>query len=823
MKVSLNTVKQYIDFELPPVDELVERINEQLGGVEEVIDLGAKYKDAKIVKVVECEKHPNADRLSICKIDDGSGGLVQVVCGAPNVKSGMWAVWLLPESIVPSTHGSDDEFKLGARELRGVMSHGMLAAADELAIGSDHDGILEIDPEEWKPSGVEIKPGASFAKVYGLDDTIIDIENKMFTHRPDLFGQLGVAREIAGILGHKFTSPSWYLDKPKFENGKGLTLDVFNDAGDKVPRLMFAAMKNVAIKPSPLWLQTALVAMGSKPINNIVDVTNYVMLLTAQPTHAYDYDKLRGHKIGARMAKTGEKLTLLNGKTYELSEDDIVIADDEGAIGLGGIMGGGNSEVSAETQNIVLEVATFDMYAVRKSSMRHGIFTDALTRFNKGQSPLQNDHIMNLLAMSIKDVSSAESASEVFDEKLARDEKNPAVSVNQKFINDRLGLQLSVGETKTLLENVEINVEGEFEITPPFWRTDIELPEDIVEEVGRLYGFDKLPRELPLRSAKPTPKNNARELKQAIRKSLAKSGANEVLTYSFVHENVMKKAEQDASQAFRLSNALSPDLQYYRLNVLPSLLDKVHINIKAGYDEFTLFEIGKGHNKKYHSDDDEGLPSELEFVDMVYARKQPKTGAAYYALRRQLDQLANDLALGELVYKAVDETLDYPVTAPFDLTRSALIETADGTFLGLIGELKPPVITNFKLPRTVAAMTLDFNSLMNARRTAKGSYRPLSRYPSVTQDISLKIATEIPYKTLVDVAQKSVAEKISEDTQVTIEPVSIYQAEDDNDSKTISLRLKVANYQKTLRDSDVSSLLDTIAQVTAEKLNAKKV
>jgi phenylalanyl-tRNA synthetase beta chain len=267
--------------------------------------------------------------------------------------------------------------------------------------------FLRLNSSEWKPTSEEVKPGASFAKVYGLDDTIIDIENKMFTHRPDLFGQLGVAREIAGSLGHQFTSPEWYLSAPEFEVVEGLELEVFNEAIEKVPRFMAVAMKDIEVKQSPLWLQCALVAMGSKPINNIVDVTNYIMLLTAQPVHAYDYDKLRGRKLGVRMAANGEKADLLNGKTYELTEDDIVIVDGEGVGGLGGIMGGGNSEVSADTKNIVLEVANFDMYTVRKSSMRHGVFTDALTRFNKGQSPLQNDRVLHLLMMSIKDVSSA--------------------------------------------------------------------------------------------------------------------------------------------------------------------------------------------------------------------------------------------------------------------------------------------------------------------------------------------------------------------------------------------------------------------------------
>ncbi|HET7630544.1 MAG TPA: hypothetical protein VFK03_04185, partial [Candidatus Saccharimonadales bacterium] len=271
MRVSLNTIKRFVDFELPPVDELVKRINQQLGGVEEVIDLGSRYKDALIVKVVECDKHPNADRLNVTKIDDGGvakdvprdhDSLVQVVCGAPNVQADMYAVWLPPKSTVPASFGEAEPFVLDARELRGVLSQGMLAATDELAIGSDHDGILVIDPTEWKPNDIEIKPGTSFAEAYGLDDTIIDIENKMFTHRPDLFGQLGVAREIAGIQNEKFTSPDWYLKAPKFSSGSALPLEVFNEAQDKVPRFMAVAVKDVAIKPSPLWLQCELVRLG---------------------------------------------------------------------------------------------------------------------------------------------------------------------------------------------------------------------------------------------------------------------------------------------------------------------------------------------------------------------------------------------------------------------------------------------------------------------------------------------------------------------------------------------------------------------------------
>jgi phenylalanyl-tRNA synthetase beta chain len=821
MRVSLNTIKQFTEVDVS-VDELVAKINAQLGGVEEVIDLGKKYQGATVAKIVHCKKHENADKLSVCEIDAGTGENVQVVCGAPNVREGMFVVWLKPGVTVPSTFDDKEPFVLEARELRGVVSNGMLASARELGLGDDHDGILEIDPNEWKPNEVEIRPGVTFADAFGLDDVIIDIENKMFTHRPDLFGQLGIAREISGILGREFKEKDWYWNRVEFTKASGLELEVFNDTHEKVPRFAAVAMKNIEVKASPLWLRCALVAMGSKSINNIVDVTNYVMLLTAQPTHAYDYDKLRGRTLGVRMAIQGETVTLLNSKTYKLDETDIVIVDGEGPVGLGGVMGGGNSEVSVETKNIVLEVATFDMYAVRKSSMRHGLFTDALTRFNKGQSPLQNDRVLNLLMMSIKDVSaSAEQASSVsdrIDSSLAEAQDAQSLSgtlkVEPSFINDRLGLTLSSEEIQKLLHDVSFSCyvdkdagDTAISFTAPFWRTDIELPEDIVEEVGRLYGFGALPQELPSRSVKPPTENTNNVAKEAIRRSLANAGANEALTYSFVHEKVLKNAEQDVAQAFQLSNALSPDLQYYRLSVLPSLLDKVHANIKSGHDEFTLFEIGKGHNKKYHLDDDNGLPSELEFVDAVYACKRKKDGAPYFRIKQIVDQLCSDAGF-ELVYKSISEEMDYPVTSPFEQSRSALLETHDGIFIGMIGEIKQSVRKKFKLPGYVSAMTLDFEGLKKAMNTSRQTYQSLSKYPSLSQDVSLKVGVDISYDALFNTMRTSLAKNLDENFSVKLSPVSIYQSTDDIDTKTITLHLEVTSYTRTLTDSEIATALD---------------
>lgn len=832
MKVSLNLIKQLINFELPPVDELVARVNQQLGGVEEVIDLKAKYGSARIVRVVECAKHPDADRLSVTKTDDGGavadvprdeGGLVQVVCGAPNVHADMWAIWLPPKSTVPASFDDDKPFVLDARPLRGVLSQGMLVAADELAIGTDHEGIIEIH-EHDVPAGVELTAGAGFAETFGLDDYVLDIENKMFTHRPDCFGQLGVAREIAGIFHQQFTSPEWYNVIQEFAGGDGLELEIFNEVTEVVPVFSAVAIKNIEVRPSPLWLQCQLVAMGGKPINNIVDATNYMMFMTAQPTHAYDYDKLRGSTIGARLARDGEKVSLLNGKEYELTADDIVIADGEGVIGLAGIMGGAETEVSSDTKNIVLECANFDMYALRRTAMRHGIFTDALTRFNKGQSPAQTDPVLKQLMSMVGGVQ----ASKVFDtssyDKCIMPDGVHCVDsqgVSNEFINERLGTNFSNDEIADILRCTEFMVEVDesgCEIYSPFWRTDIELPEDIVEEVGRLYGFDKLPRQLPRRSIKPAPKNVRRELKNAVRRSLSRAGANEVLTYSFVHERILKNAEQDVTQAYKLSNALSPDLQYYRLTVLPSLLDKVHANIKAGHDEFALFEMGKGHGKM-HGLGEDGLPEASQFTDIIYAAKKPGAGAPFYAIRRLVEQLARDLG-AELVFKPIEEGLNYPVTAPFDQSRSALVETTDGTFIGLVGELKQSVIKNFKLPTYVAAASLDMAGLETVYANRDSHYQPLSRYPSTSRDISLKLPTTIRYQQLLQTLDEAVRDVGME---VRIEPLAIYQSEHEAAQKTMTWRLTFTSLARTLVDNDITPVMQRIEQTTKDRWGAETV
>ena len=832
MKVSVNEIKRlgYEDVVQLPIDQLVQKIGAQLGAVEDVEDLGAKYQGAVVAKVVTSEDHPNADRLHVCMIDDdgkvegverNEQGLVQVVCGAPNVRAGMFVVWLPPKVTVPETYHHEEPFVLDARELRGVVSNGMLASPKELALGDSHEGILEID--------VESHPGQPFAEVYHLNDYIIDIENKMFTHRPDCFGQLGVARELAGIQQMRFASPAWYRDEPAETTGKGLHLSVHNDIKEAVPRFMAAALKNVSVHASPMWLQTALLRLGSRPINNVVDITNYLMLITGQPLHAYDYDKVEKNKIEARFGKEGEKVALLNGKEVTVTPDDIVISNGDKAIGLGGVMGGSETEVSESTTNVILEVATFNMYTIRKTSMRHGLFTDAVTRFNKGQSPLQNDRIMAHAIAMLSELAGAEQASDIIDSRKISDDMQ-SVSVSADFINARLGLQLAAEDIANLLRNVEFTVEvtgGALSVVAPFWRTDIEIAEDVVEEVGRLYGFDTLPLVLPMRSLKPADKNITMQVKQAVRESLSRSGANEALTYSFVHEKLLAKAGQDKADAFKLSNALSPDLQYYRLSLIPSLLDKVHGNVRAGYEEFALFEIGKAHNARLHAADDEGLPAEPGLIDLVYAAtaKAKLSGAAFYQAKRLLDQLGSDLGL-EFEYAAHEgEEQSYPIIKPFDLKRSAYV-TVRGTdlFVGMVGEFRSEVARNFKLPKHAAGFTLGVEELVQAASNAAATYETLSRFPSVTQDISLRSAVSVPHGDIVEVVESAVMTAAQNERYTTkLSTISIYKPSDEAETKTTTFRLIVSSQDKTLTDQEVNVIMDSVAAAATQKIDAERV
>lgn len=842
MKFSLNLADNYsnVDLKSLPHDEIVARMGAQLGSIEDIETWSEKYTGIVIARVVTCQKHPNADKLSVCLIDDGGvadvdrndEGYVQVVCGAPNVREGLLVAWIPPGAVVPASFDTD-RFMLEARKIRGEISNGMLASPSELAMSDDHDGILEINPEVI---GRTPKLGESFSNFYQLDDFVVTCENKMFTHRPDCFGNLGIARELAGIFDLKFQSPDWYIQKPEWSTDTGdSALTIKNDISGLVPRFMCVVMDSIQVKPSEAWLQAFLKRVGIKPINNVVDITNYIMHLTGQPLHAFDHDKLQKYSdqpsLMPRMAKKGEKLTLLGEKEIELTEADMVIATDKKAVALAGIMGGAETEVDEHTKKIVIECANFDMYAVRRTSMRHGLFTEAVTRFNKGQSPLQNDRVLWYAMKLMQENASASQASPVYDLvdfDIEGDVLNH-VNVSVDFINSRLGSELNAQDVKTLLENVEFTVVvqgADLLITAPFWRMDISIAEDVVEEVGRLYGYDKLPVVLPARSSKPNPINIERDFKQLMREKLARAGANEVLTYSFVHGKLLENTCIDPEQwAYHLRNALSPDLQYYRPSLLPSLLAKVRMNSKAqaGSDNnvFALFELGKVHVKGHFEETDESLPKQMNRLSFVLAGddKYAQTihGAAYYHAKEYVDLLTQNQA----VYIPLD-TNEYPLTAPYQKERSAIITLGpDETPIGVVGEFQQTVTKSLKLPYYCAGFELDIDLLRNLR--APNLYKPISSYPSSMQDMTFDVDSGILWGELYALVVAELAVASAEyGYQYTVEPLAIYQAEEAQ-NKRYSIRITLAHHQKTLKTSEVNALLDKIAKAVHEEYRATRV
>ncbi|HSX45744.1 MAG TPA: phenylalanine--tRNA ligase subunit beta, partial [Candidatus Saccharimonadia bacterium] len=528
--------------------------------------------------------------------------------------------------------------------------------------------------------------------------------------------------------------------------------------------------------------------------------------------------------IMVRSSKPGEKVKLLNGKEIEPRPAAIMIATDKQPIGVGGVMGGSETEVDENTRDIILECANFDMYSVRRTVMEHGLFTDAATRFTKGQSPLQNLATLAKIVDEIRGHAGGQVASPVIDDNhvdkaaLARDSVHPPVELDAAFVNQRLGLKLTADEMAKILRNVEfeVDVKGEnLTVKAPFWRTDIELREDVVEEIGRLYGYDHLPLELPRRDLTPAKKDQLLTLKEEIRDYLASSGANEVLTYSFAHGDLLNKVGQDSAKAFQIANALSPDLQYYRLSLLPSLLEKVHPNIKAGHDEFALFELGKAHIADQLND--EGLPREDELTALVIAAddKLKKTGSAFYQAKLFLYGLIKN----EPTFKPVPEDMrSYDITKPYDMNRAAFVYVGE-TFIGIIGEFKPSVTRALKLPKYCAGFELDTTAIQKVLGQTR--YTALPNFPKVVQDITLKVPADVSYQDLFGFVQGEIDKAKPADSLTCVTPVDIYQKE--ADSKNITLRLQVATHERTLTDAEVNKLLDAVAAAAKDKLKAERV
>lgn len=828
MIISLNWLKKFTSIDMS-VSDLATLIGARLVEIEEVVNLGEKYDKIIAVKVIEASKLEGSDHLSVTKIDDGGvtdgverdeNGLVQVVCGAPNIKAGQMVVWLPPNSIVPETFGSSEPFELGSRKLCGEMSNGMIASARELDLFDEHEGILVVDND--------IAPGKLFAAAYELDDYLLDIENKSLTHRPDCFGVIGFAREVAAIQGKAFETPDWLLDiAPNFDTlyGEKVELNVSIDDANLSSRYQAIVMSEAAAgKQSPLMIQMYLSRVGIRPINAVVDVTNYLMMLTGQPLHAFDYDKLvavAGGRadIHVRAGKDGEKLTLLDGRTIELISEDIVIAAGQTAIGLAGAMGGANTEIDENTKNIIIESATFNLYNLRSTQMRHGIFSEAITRFTKGQPA---ELTAPVLAMAVNLMSEWSGAKCVSDVTQAYPVKTtqPVIETTSAFVNEILGSEFSSDEIIKTIKNVEFTAEAtsdnKIKIAAPYWRSDIHMTEDVIEEVGRLNGFDNISPLLPKRDFAAVRLVEFDILRSNLRKIMASAGANEVLNYSFVHGDMLKKANQSADNSYRIVNSISPDLQYYRQSLTPSLLGLVHPNIKQGFDNFALFELNKSH-EKYDGLNDEGVPVEIDSMALIIADKNSQQGAAYYQAKYLMEFLLHRLGV-KLTFKPIESDNDDAFFAPFEYLRSAMVTDGD-KIIGVIGEYKKSVSKAFKLPEFAAGFEIDTMALLEAYNNTTNSYKPLSRYPATDRDVCFQVEQSVNYNQIIDAAEVALAE-IELDSEIT--PVDIYQTEN-GETKNVTIRVKLISHDHTLVGEEISAAINHVTSAVVAATYAKVI
>ncbi len=809
MLISLNWIKKYVDIDIDN-DELVKLIGSRLVEVEDAIDQTHKYDKIYAVEVKYCEAIEGT-HLHLCKIDDGGradkverdeNGYVQVMCGAPNVRKGMFAAWIAPGAIVPASVHEDAPFVIGMRKmLKKYDSYGMMAGADELDLGDDHTGIVELNP-------ATTKAGDDFAQLFELDDIILDIENKSLTHRPDTFGIIGFAREVAGILGKPFKTPDWYLaTKASFENSKDIQVDIEISDSQLCPRYVALVMEphGKAEHKYLSFRDTLLARSGMRPIDPIVDASNYLMLLSGQPTHTFDYDKFiavggtKTPKIGVRLAKKGEKLVLLDGKEVELVESDIVIASNDTPVALAGAMGGKDTEIDENTKRVIVESATFSLFNLRKTQMNHGIFSEAITRFTKGQPSAQTLPVALEFANEVDGLMRPVA---VFDSQKTAP-KAEKVTVSVARINGLLGTNYSIDEIVKTLQNVEFTVEQKDDsivCTAPQWRTDIHIAEDIIEEIGRLNGYDNISPILPLHGTADADPCFA--LRRHIRDFAASRGANEVLTYSFVHGDLMRKVGQNPDNAYRIVNSISPDLQYIRQTIVPSLLDKSYANMRGGYEKFALFEMNQTYPRT-NGLDEQNVPNGSHSLALICVGKG---GSNYYLAKKYLEQLLASLGIEFEIAPFVavaDKTNAY-----YEPKRSASI-IVDGVRIGDLGELKAKVAREFKLPLNTAAFELDLGRVLESQQAVTRKNFRISQYPFVMRDITLELPIERPYG---EIEQQLRATLEAEQLIYRLKATSIFRAEGETQKK-ISFHIEFSHPDRTLAKTEIQVIMEKLEQV----------
>lgn len=829
MKITTKLLRQFGNISASD-EEIITLIKEHIAEVESHHNIAKDYENIFVAEIVEKRDHEDSDKLGIYQINIGEKEKIQVVAGDRTLQVGDKVAYIKPGGVIPSTIYTEEEpIVIQSRKLGEEISNGMMCSERELNIGPEHNGVMRL------PKDAPV--GELFAKYYDLDDTVIDIENKGLTNRGDLFGIIGVARELTAITGNRFKSPEWFTNKDMSltEEDTCLSIKVRNDAEALCPRYTAIALDSIQVKDSPVWLKSILIKCGVKPINTVVDITNYISIIFGQPMHAFDYDKIiandptadSGVTINIRMAREGESILGLDNKVHNLSEKNIVIADNSHPIAIAGIIGGVDTEVDFSTKRIVFESANFDKNSIRRSSMELGIFTDSCTRYKHSiDTEMTLPALLKAVEMT-KELSGGNVASEIVDNYMLPFDPDTSISLDINTLNSHIGFNLSTNTVTDILENLEYKVvrkEGDrIIVNIPSWRRDILFKEDLHEDIARVYGYNNIELKLPEKEIVPPQTNRIFDMKREIRNILSLNGANELLTYSFTGLENFKMCNLDPDLAFKVRNALSPDLSLMRTTLLQSILQKTKENLQRGFDRFALFENNISHIKGLI--DSDNIPNEEWMVSMVVVDSKigGEKGSPYYMAKRYTEELLSSLGYSNVKYELISDVseLSIPVRikcilSMFDPNASAVL-SIHGEYVGVVGEFKETVKSNFKLPYYSSGVELSITKLVNISRVHT-TYKNIPIFPTFSVDLSIEVENSVLYDSLYTQIQY-VLDRANLWSRV--ECLDIYKDDRNEDKKKVTFRIVGSDYEKTMSNNDIKKLVERISERLEKKYNAK--
>jgi phenylalanyl-tRNA synthetase beta chain len=756
MRVPLSWLREYVTVDVPTVD-LAERLSIASAEVKGIERRGVPDSDGnvglfRVGRVLEAGKHPNADRLQLCRVDVGEGEPRQIVCGAWNFGAGATVAVALPGAVLPGGQ------KLERAKLRGTVSEGMILSERELELGADHTGILVLGDGE---------PGAPLADLLPVTDEILEVEPT--GNRPDLLSVYGIAREVAAIYGVELSPPPGAdLERPDNE-----TVDVSIEDYEGCPRYIGRIFRDVRIGPSPPWLRARLTSAGMRPISNVVDVTNYAMLALGNPLHAFDLATLAGRKIVVRRAGPGERLRTLDGGERELVPADLVIADAERAIALAGIMGGEETEVTERTTSVLLEAANFEPHGILRSSERLKLRTDGSNRWEKGVDPHLAEDAARLCSQLFAELAGAGWTGE--SDASAELPEPAVIHLRPERTSELLGLEVEPDEQRGILEALEFEVAGDWNVTVPTWRArDVTREVDLIEEVGRMK-LDEVPFTLPARREMFGRLSPWQQHRRAVENVLVGLGYFEVYTPTLV-------ADDPDPNAYRIPQPQSQDMAVLRTTLLPSLIQVARHNVDVGNDGIAVFEIAHVYRPS-----DEELPDERVLV----------AGLAQASFARAKGVVEEILAAGRAT--GAFARGEHPLLHPG--------QTATTTG-GILGGLRPGYLEG-----DWSAFELDLGALEPG---ADWTYEDVITYPPLKQDLAFAVPDEVLSTDLVKAARAAVPELRS------MVPFDVYRGEQVGEGrKSIAFRVEFRSPERTLTDEEAAGLREKIVAALRERFGAE--